>query len=277
MSDNGRPWFKFSPRDFLSDEKVQALSLESVGAYTILLCVLWKSSDGRIPNDNNAIQNIIKCDNGTFKKIWFQLMPENPKRRIFKTETDDYGDEWIYSKRLDDERRDVIERSEKAKQAVAERERKKNERSSNDPSNDDRTIIHAEAEADAEADIAFTSVKAAQGAGHYSNYVKSDQVIRDIQSACELIKALSGDKVNGYALVQKAIQDGFHQLAVCDAVCDTARQYPKGFKKTPAAFLKFILNKREPIRNEQDAVSKSNGYKQIKPSELLKQILPEFE
>ena len=50
---NHPPAFLFYPEDFSSDSKVEAMTTEEVGAYTLLLCKSWRESPpGSIPDDD---------------------------------------------------------------------------------------------------------------------------------------------------------------------------------------------------------------------------------
>jgi hypothetical protein len=56
---NGQaPAFQFYPADYLSDEKVQAMSIEGEGCYIRLLSYCWK--EGSIPADREAIVKLCK-------------------------------------------------------------------------------------------------------------------------------------------------------------------------------------------------------------------------
>ena len=49
------PYFPFYPDDFACDGKVEAMTTEEVGAYTLLLCKAWREDPpGSIPDDDRV-------------------------------------------------------------------------------------------------------------------------------------------------------------------------------------------------------------------------------
>lgn len=56
MAKNEHPAFLFYVDDFSSDGKVEAMTTEAVGAYTLLLCKAWRESPvGSIPNNDQVL------------------------------------------------------------------------------------------------------------------------------------------------------------------------------------------------------------------------------
>lgn len=56
------PAFQFYPADYLSDARVQALSIEGEGCYIRLMCYCWR--EGSVPNDRAAIVKLCKGYDG---------------------------------------------------------------------------------------------------------------------------------------------------------------------------------------------------------------------
>ena len=110
MSSNRRPWYKWYPKDFITDEKVQSLSANSELVYRRLLDVMWQSNRCFLLNVCLRLANTagrgLTLDE--FKKSWDEI--QTPGFELFKT-TDD--GKWIYSKRLQEQLQDV-ENKEKA-------------------------------------------------------------------------------------------------------------------------------------------------------------------
>lgn len=55
-----QPWMKFYVADFLASAKVRRMSLEELGAYTLLLLEAWQA-DG-LPNDPQEVADILRVD-----------------------------------------------------------------------------------------------------------------------------------------------------------------------------------------------------------------------
>jgi uncharacterized protein YdaU (DUF1376 family) len=53
---NDPPYFPFYPDDFACDGKVEAMTTEEIGAYTLLLCKAWcEDPPGSIPDDDRVL------------------------------------------------------------------------------------------------------------------------------------------------------------------------------------------------------------------------------
>lgn len=66
-----RPYFKFYGRDFR--DGVRPLNLEEVGAYTLLLTLIYDAG-GAIPDDARAIQRHLGCDPRVWKRVRQRLL-----------------------------------------------------------------------------------------------------------------------------------------------------------------------------------------------------------
>ena len=120
MSSNRRPWFPWYPKDFVVDEKVQALSDDAELLYRRALDVLWQANDLHLPNNCFKLANIL-ARNWTkerFDEAWNEIQFDGFE--LFHT-TDD--GRWIYSKRLKAEAQKIEDiskiRSESGKKAKA--------------------------------------------------------------------------------------------------------------------------------------------------------------
>lgn len=68
-----RPWFKFYTRDFR--DGVRVLSLEEVGAYTLVLSLIYETG-GKLKNDERAICAQIGCDLRVWRRVSQRLVCE---------------------------------------------------------------------------------------------------------------------------------------------------------------------------------------------------------
>lgn len=68
-----RPWFKFYTRDFR--DGVRVLSLEEIGAYTLILSLIYETN-GRLVNDERAICAQIGCDVRVWRRVSARLVAE---------------------------------------------------------------------------------------------------------------------------------------------------------------------------------------------------------
>ena len=62
------PAFQFYPRDFLGDLDVAALTLEEIGAYTLLLCYSWLK-DG-LPPDQAKLARALRVPPAKYARLW---------------------------------------------------------------------------------------------------------------------------------------------------------------------------------------------------------------
>ena len=69
------PYFPFYPDDFSSDGKVEAMSTQSVGAYTLLLCKAWKEDPpGTLPNNDVILARWCRMSEPTFADSKLEIM-----------------------------------------------------------------------------------------------------------------------------------------------------------------------------------------------------------
>ena len=62
------PWFKWYPKDFLTDEKVRLMSVEEIGLYVLCLNYAWLNEG--LPGDANAVQELLQCASDVFERSW---------------------------------------------------------------------------------------------------------------------------------------------------------------------------------------------------------------
>jgi uncharacterized protein YdaU (DUF1376 family) len=80
------PAFQFYPKDFLSDSRQAAMSLQEVGAYIRLLCVCW--NDGSLPSEIDRLARIVGATSGHMTKLWpaisacFTASSDDPRRLV---------------------------------------------------------------------------------------------------------------------------------------------------------------------------------------------------
>lgn len=295
MSDHNRPWFKLYPRDLLTDEKVQAFDLEQLGAYIKLLCVMWKASDVRIPNDKKALMNILGVTHKKFSRIWKTLMPGNYKKQIFKIEKDEYGDEWLYSKRLEIELNEVLELSQirrevgmkggrpkkqlhnqlqsncitktkaKRKQTITDTDTDTEKRI--DLSKDKSGLLPSEA---ADADVIPFSIPSKKTSGHFSSKVGGH--FKTIKASCDAIQKLpqkNGHRFNPYQWVQKHVNEKRHPGAIAETI--KALSDPgifSGIREGPFKYANSILATKNQNWNEKEAIDIHDEFKRMTIPEL---------
>lgn len=91
-------YFAFYPYEFLSDERVIAMTIEQVGAYLLLICSQWVN--GSIPSDIPTLARMLKRTTAEMEILWrgvgccFTEHPELPGR--------------LYQKRVEVERENAI-------------------------------------------------------------------------------------------------------------------------------------------------------------------------
>jgi len=112
MAAESKPWFKFSPRDFLADPKVHRMSPAEVGAYLLLLCHAW--TDDGLPDDLEDLAFLANVERAEFESMWTGLLG--------RCWTLDDSGRWRNA-RLERERADADAKSEKARASASRRQR----------------------------------------------------------------------------------------------------------------------------------------------------------
>ena len=72
--ENRRPSFQFYPADFMSDENVQLMTLDQIGAYWWLCCICWRQ--GSIPSDRHKLARLCRTVNvEKMDELWEGIKP----------------------------------------------------------------------------------------------------------------------------------------------------------------------------------------------------------
>lgn len=109
-------WFSFYVYEFMSDERVVAMTLEQVGAYVLLMLGQW--INGSIPSDIPALARILKRTTAEMEILWAGVGP------CFTPHPTESGR--LIQKRLEEERIETLARMEKAR--TKEKTRREKER-----------------------------------------------------------------------------------------------------------------------------------------------------
>ena len=106
MSSERRPWYKWYPKDFGMDEKVQSLSPIAELVYRRLLDIMWQSNACRLLNVCLKLAYTVGrgLPQDIFENAWLEI--QTPGFELFKITEDG---KWIYSKRLS-EQMEVLEK-----------------------------------------------------------------------------------------------------------------------------------------------------------------------
>ncbi len=142
------PYYKLWVKDFDTNENVRLLDLREAGLFLFCLNHAW-INDG-LPNSPDDIARALKITPAAFRKMW-----ERVGKCFFVGE-----DGRLRNTRQEEERAHAISKSKQASDAVAERERKRNVRSSDDTSDDH---LRALARADSECVSGFLSLEGGAG------------------------------------------------------------------------------------------------------------------
>ena len=228
MSSDCRPWFKWFPKEFMSDEKVRCLSLRENAIYRNLLDTMWQSSDCKLPND---IQSLFYASGAAmemtideFQKFWARI--QKTGFALFSSD-----DNWIWSKRLMKQHINCVEQSDKARAAILKRwsmereKREKNDESFQSPNTDE---LRSNAERNTNESISNiqsqnqnqNKKESAVPPNHFENKIAIEYVESIKYFAEQSIRNLKFKKTkwNPFQFVQKHIQESKHPLAVIDAL-----------------------------------------------------------
>jgi len=110
MSSDNRPWYKWYPKEFLADEKVQGLSPIAEVVYRRALDLMWQANACRLLDDCLKLANALSrgMTPETFKKAWLEI--QTPGYELLKKT--DCG-KFLYSKRLRQQMEDIENKREK--------------------------------------------------------------------------------------------------------------------------------------------------------------------
>ena len=115
MSSSRRPWYPWYPKDFIVDEKVQALSDDAELLYRRILDILWQANDLQMLNNCTKIANAIArgWTKDRFKEAWDEIQTDG-----FELLKVSKCGKFVYSRRLMDEA-EKIESISKKRAAAA--------------------------------------------------------------------------------------------------------------------------------------------------------------
>ena len=230
MSSDCRPWFKWFPKEFMSDEKVRCLSLRENAIYRNLLDTMWQSSDCKLPND---IQSLFYASGAAmemtideFQKFWARI--QKTGFALFSSD-----DNWIWSKRLMKQHINCVEQSDKARAAILKRwamEREKREKIDESFQSPNTDELRSNAERNTNESISNiqsqnqnqnqNKKESAVPPNHFENKIAIEYVQSIKYFAEQSIRNLKFKKTkwNPFQFVQKHIQESKHPLAVIDAL-----------------------------------------------------------
>ena len=114
MSSSRRPWYKWFPKDFTSDEKVRCLSPIAELIYRRALDLMWQSNSICLPNAMPLLYQALGAgiEKDVFDDAWSRIQYINFE--LLKVSDDG---KWLFSKRLRREAQELEEQSNK-KQAA---------------------------------------------------------------------------------------------------------------------------------------------------------------
>jgi uncharacterized protein YdaU (DUF1376 family) len=193
MAPDKAPAFQFYPRDFVGDLDVAALSLEEVGAYTLLLCYAWLK-DG-LPDDPAKLAKALHVTPAKFQRLWRVIAHKFPK--------------------MDDGRlRNERQEEERAKQAAYKQERSESGRKGN-----------AKRWAEAHAVIAQPSLSDENSiANHRSSSASSSASSSSTPDSTEREAASAAPRPSAQALADAWNEDTTPPIARCRELTDRRRK-----------------------------------------------------
>ena len=234
MSSNRRPWYKWYPKDFRTDEKVQCLSPLAELVYRRLLDVMWQNSACLLPNVclklANASATGLTPDE--FEKCWKEIQTEGFE--LFKI-TDDGN--WIYSKRLREQLQEVNNKQKAGKKggkaSAKQRGKQISSRSQAEVKQKSSNI-----DTDTDTDLALPNGKAAEepaalpeklplpGSKHFSSRLPDAEAViskcRELQKLC-----INNNKFNPFQFVQQCAIKNKHPCAITDALDGLLKMWPE--------------------------------------------------
>jgi len=148
MSSDKRPWYKWYPKDFTTDEKVQSLSPTAELVYRRLLDIMWQSNACRLLNVCFRLANVAGKGllQEEFEKAWDEIQTEGYE--LFKITP---CGRYIYSQRLRDQMQalEVKQKSgKKGGKASGKQRRSKNEANAKQTPKETRTDTDTDTDTD---------------------------------------------------------------------------------------------------------------------------------
>jgi hypothetical protein len=271
MSSTRRPWYPWYPKDFNSDEKVQALSPLAELLYRRALDVAWQANGCLLLNVCQKLANQIGkgLTENQFKEAWSEIQFNGFE--LFKTTNDG---KWLYSERLRREAEKIENiqktRSEFGKKgAVAKAKANAKAKAKQKPK---QSASHS----DSYSDVLDLSKDKSRSARNSSNHFseKTGTHFEAILSACQKIESLPSKKTpfNVYSWVQKWTNKSGHPGAILETLRGLITYWPDAEK--PFAYADTIMRTKNGNFNERDAIEQSAQFKaDWKASESVAKLL----
>lgn len=264
MKDNKRPWFKFYPRDWLSDEKVRALSFRARGVYMEILCLMWKSRTCKLPGDKKRLSRMVGLPEDEFVKIWAELMhPEDPIFKIKKNkiQSDRLLLELSELKRIKKARSDAAkvrwDRALDAKACDLHIQSGMQNDDISDPESDPEPEPYIDNDLDKSAGAEFKK----SGSRHYSAMVgRFSTIITDHCSTLNKLTKSNGVDFNPYQAVQMAVNQNAHPEAIVTVQVGMIKQWRH--IKNPMGYWTKSIKCNSAKFNERDHIAQAEKFKQ---------------
>lgn len=87
------PYFHFYVTDYLTSPRVVDMTNDQQGGYVKLLCYCWRSGDCSLPNNQETLMNLSRCNEGALKKVQ-SMFVVHPTKSDYLTNERLYA-EWI--------------------------------------------------------------------------------------------------------------------------------------------------------------------------------------
>ena len=262
MSSNDRPWFKFFPRDWLSDEKVRALSFFARGVYVEILSLLWNTSSCELPADIERLSKRVGLPAEEFQKAWDEI--QFPGEEILKIKRGK-----IRSSRLFSQKVELEAISDTRRKAAKVRWGKGLDANALQPDMQKHAITEPDTEAEAETDIEKeqNAATAADPAGSvFSNQKKSNhyskivgKYVAEIDAvSLEVSRRFSQKKMNPFQFAQRAANENQHPQAIIDSLRAVVEQKVK----QPWAYARAVLKTKSQNYREQEFQAEAAAFKE---------------
>jgi len=272
MSSEKRPWYKWYPKDFVADEKVQLLSPLAELAYRRLLDIMWQANATRLPAVCYSLATAI-CK-GLTKDEAENAVKEllNPDHPLFQITEDG---KYIYSKRMSDQRKAIENKAQKRRDAGRKGGLAKATRLLQQNRSKCQSVATAKAkqmptDTDTDTDIDNTNVLSAQALSKGKSVGKNNRSIECKLSGSEYLESIiqvcrelenKNGKFNPFAFVQKCVNQSKHPQAILETV--KSLQNPKIEISNPWAWCDTVIKTKSQMYNERDHAKQSQAFKDM--------------
>lgn len=267
MKDNKRPWFKFYPRDWLSDEKVRSVSFRARGVYMEILCLMWKSRTCKLPYDLKRLSRMVGMPQDEFIKIWDELM--HPTARIFSVKKGKVQSDRLLLEKLE------LERIKKAKSGAAKLRwdkdlnkgasdlhmQKSNTGSACGLHMQNDAISDPDPDLDLSIDRSACADSLKKESRHYS--AKVGDFLTTINNQCRTLDKMpkkNDQKFNPWQAVQMAVNENAHPEAIVTVQAGMIKQW--SYIKKPMGYWTKSIKHNSAKFNERDHIKQSDEFKQ---------------